>query len=267
MFANLVFGLWLVLGYFVKDWEGYGFQACPMVTSSVQWVMVFYIVTWFVLIRKLHAKCWPGWSWGHITKGRVHEYLKQYIPLALSIASDFWRVAAIGAICTDIGKIQLGVFNVSYRILWICLTFIGSLSSACGIKISQALGAGDSALAEKFVRLCLSMIALILVILSCFIALNARSLGKIFSDDEEILDMFESIRFPLAIWMLAMNLSVGNEIILSNMGRSKLVLYLGLVGSWIGQVPGVFFAVYYYQRDITSLYYGSAFGYVLLCTL
>jgi Na+-driven multidrug efflux pump len=35
MFANLGFGLWLVLGKFVPDWEGYGFEACPIVTSSV----------------------------------------------------------------------------------------------------------------------------------------------------------------------------------------------------------------------------------------
>ena len=96
------------------------------------------MVIWFVLVRKLHVKCWPqkGWSCSHLKKEWVSEYLRQYVPLALSIASDFWRVAAIGAICTDIGEIQLGVFNVSYRILWICLALIGSIGSACGVKIS-----------------------------------------------------------------------------------------------------------------------------------
>jgi Na+-driven multidrug efflux pump len=67
--------------------------------------------------------------------------------------------------------------------------------------------------------------------------------------------------------MGAMNLSVANEIILSSMGRNKLVLYLGLIGSWIGQVPGVLFAVYYIRQDIVSVYLGSAFGYVFLCLL
>ena len=128
----------------------------------------------------------------------------------------------------------MAVFNVSYRILWICLTFIGSLGSACGIKISTAFGAGDGALAEKMIKLSLSMMLLILIILSSFIALNSRQLGKIFSEDEEVLSMFDQIGIPLAIWMAFMNLSVANEIILSNMGRSKLVLYLGLIGSWVG---------------------------------
>jgi len=78
MFANLGFGLWLVLGKFVPDWEGYGFEACPIVTSSVQWCMVFYMVIWFVLVRKLHVKCWPqkGWSCSHLKKEWVYEYLR-----------------------------------------------------------------------------------------------------------------------------------------------------------------------------------------------
>jgi Na+-driven multidrug efflux pump len=78
--------------------------------------------------------------------------------------------------------------------------------------------------------------------------------------------MFENIRFPLAFWMAFMNLSVANEIILSSMGRGSLVLFLGLIGSWIGQVPCVFFAVYW-KKDITSLYIGSTLGYFLLCAL
>ena len=105
------------------------------------------------------------------------------------------------------------------------------------------------------------------MVLSCFIALNSRLIAKIFTDDSEILDLFDEIRFPLALWMAAMNLSVANEIILQNSGRGNIVLFLGLIGSWIGQVPGVGLAVYYWKKDIVSLYYGSTSGYVLLCVL
>jgi MATE family multidrug resistance protein len=77
MVANLVFGLWLVLGFFVSDWNGFGFGACPVVTTCVQWVMVLYMFVWFILVKKVHAKCWPksGWSWTHITRERVNIYL------------------------------------------------------------------------------------------------------------------------------------------------------------------------------------------------
>ena len=37
-----------------------------------------------------------GWSWSHVTRERVVAYVKMYVPAALSIASDFWRVSVIG---------------------------------------------------------------------------------------------------------------------------------------------------------------------------
>jgi len=66
--------------------------------------------------------------------------------------------------------------------------------------------------------------------------------------------------------MIWMNLACANEVILGSMGRSSLVFWLGMVGSWIGQVPGVYFALKV-KRDIVSLYYGVSFGYFLLCVL
>jgi Na+-driven multidrug efflux pump len=59
-------------------------------------------------------------------------------------------------------------------------------------------------------------------------------IGTIFTDEEEILDLFDEIKFPLALWMASMNLAVANEIILQNCGRGNVVLFLGLIGSWVG---------------------------------
>ena len=79
----------------------------------------------------------------------VKDYILQYLPSALSTCSDYWRAAVIGGICTKLGNLELGVFNMSYRVLMITLTFISSLGIACGIKIASALGAGDSMRAKS----------------------------------------------------------------------------------------------------------------------
>jgi len=50
------------------------------------------------------------------------------------------------------------------------------------------------------------------------------------------------------------------------MGRADIVLKLGLIGSWVGQVPAVLIAVYL-SKDIASVYLGVSFGYFLLCVL
>lgn len=66
--------------------------------------------------------------------------------------------------------------------------------------------------------------------------------------------------------MIWMNLAVFNDIILSSMGRSKLVFTLGFIGSWVCQVPSVLIAIYI-KKDIVYLYYGVSFGYFSLCML
>ena len=45
-----------------------------------------------------------------------------------------------------------------------------------------------------------------------------------------------------------MNLSVALERIPVAVGKTKIVLYMGLIGSWVGQVPGVALCVYFWRK-------------------
>jgi len=76
--------------------------------------------------------------------------------------------------------------------------------------------------------------------------------------------MFESIKVPFALMMLFQNLEVANTIILVSMGRTSIVLYFGLVGSWVLQVPAVLIAVSI-KKDISSVFYGVSFVYFIQC--
>lgn len=144
MVLNLVFGLVLVLGVLVPGWGGFGFTACPIVTTLVQYFQLFLLVYVYCIRQQLHSECWPGFSWQHITRPRIYEFSRLYFPAALSGASDWWRVTVIGAVAATLGNVDLAVFNSSYRILWMCLIFAGSLAFATGIKLGTMLGAGDA---------------------------------------------------------------------------------------------------------------------------
>ena len=39
-------------------------------------------------------------------------------------------------------RVQVAVFNVGYRLLWICLMFSGALSRAAGIQMALSIGRG-----------------------------------------------------------------------------------------------------------------------------
>jgi MATE family multidrug resistance protein len=115
---NLVFGLIFVLGWpssIFSGFTGFGFIACPIITAVVTYVQLAILLIVYVRIQKLHAPCWDGWNMSEITWARVKTFCDLYIPAALSSASDFWRVAVIGAIAAKLGEEEVAVFNTSYR--------------------------------------------------------------------------------------------------------------------------------------------------------
>uniref|UniRef100_A0A0G4GH14 Multidrug and toxic compound extrusion protein n=1 Tax=Chromera velia CCMP2878 TaxID=1169474 RepID=A0A0G4GH14_9ALVE len=271
MVLNLALGLVLVCGIGVPDWDGYGFWACPWVTTVVEFLQL--VVLWLVYcqIKKLHVECWPegGWkNWRtHVTGWRLWEYTKLYVPAAFSIASDFWRMSVIGMIAASFGDEQLAVFNSSYRILWISLTFVGSLSGAVSIKLGVALGGGDTRLARRYAAVGGAAAVVVLCVCGVLVIVFARQLGRIFGDDPEMLASYEEIRYPLCAMLVLMNFSVYLEQIPMAMGRTGTIFWAGFLGSWAGQVPGVLFCTQSWRKDLVGLYTGAAAGYGLLCVI
>eukprot|EP00192_Tetraselmis_astigmatica_P005619 CAMPEP_0117672028 /NCGR_PEP_ID=MMETSP0804-20121206/13674_1 /TAXON_ID=1074897 /ORGANISM="Tetraselmis astigmatica, Strain CCMP880" /LENGTH=514 /DNA_ID=CAMNT_0005480579 /DNA_START=50 /DNA_END=1594 /DNA_ORIENTATION=+ len=269
MLMNLALGLVLVLGVGVPGWSGFGFVACPIVTSCVEYSQLFVLwgVYWAVL--KLYRDYWPaeGWSLVHITKARVWEFVKVYLPAALALASDFWRVAAIGSVAASLGPEEVAVFNCSYRVMWICLTFIGSMGGAMAIHLGVALGGGKVRQAKETTAITVATCTVLIAALAVAMAFFARDLARLFSPDPAIHELFHQVRFPMTAMMVLMNLAVLLERVPMAMGRSATVLLVGLVGSWVGQVPGVLLGVFAWRRDLVGLFSGVALGYLLLCLL
>eukprot|EP00928_Gymnodinium_smaydae_P042901 TRINITY_DN28848_c0_g1_i1.p1 TRINITY_DN28848_c0_g1~~TRINITY_DN28848_c0_g1_i1.p1 ORF type:complete len:489 (+),score=60.45 TRINITY_DN28848_c0_g1_i1:62-1528(+) len=267
MLANLAIGLPVVFGIPFTSFKGFGFTACPWVTTMVEYMMLALSILWFCGHKQLHRECWAELSIKNVTKDRVRSYLGQYVPQTLSLASDFWRVAAIGAIADSMDEHNVGVWNTGYRICWISLTFCGSLAGAMGIKLGNALGKGDARLAQREAKvgmtLCVSAVGLLALIIVCI----PRYCGMLFSSDPVLLDLFEESRFAFALFVGLMNLAVVLEKIPTMVGRSSITFWMGVVGSWVGQVPGAYFCTHYWRKDLYGLYAGSAAGYALLCAL
>lgn len=266
-FVNLFLGLLLVLGI-PTHWKGFGFVACPWVTVSTEYMQfaVFYIV--FCAVRKLHRKCgFTVWKLNEVTRQRVVEFMRLYLPVALSTASDFWRVAVLGVFAASLGELEVGVFNASFRILWMTLTVVGALGAATGIRLSSALGAADKEQALRVVKVGLGLTLLLLLGLSATAFLLIREIAQVFSNDPEVLNLFEEARLPLSTMLFLMNLGMFLEQIPAAMGKTKVIFYAGFAGSWLGQVPCAFLAITYWRKDVIGLYTGVSIGYGLLCAL
>lgn len=267
LISNLVLGLVLVLGVGVPGWNGFGFKACPLVTSIVTYVSFF--VMWFVYckVQKLHLDCWDGWDYSAITWERIRTFCDLYVPAALGAASDFWRVAVIGTIAAKLGDLEVAIFNTSYRIMWIVLILISAIAGAASIKTTTRLGKMDPKGAKQASYVGIGMGVVFLVIIGLWMVSQIRIFGRIFTNDEDFLAKFEEAKWPFTVTLVLMNLSVAIERVPYSMGRTKIVFWMGFCASWGFQVPGVFFLTKYWRDDLTGLYWGMSLGYLVLTIL
>jgi len=263
--VNLLLGLQFGLGIPISSW-GFGFHAVPLGTIGGEMAQVLVVVGWFCGVKKLHQKCWPGWSISHVTRARVIEFLKLYMPEVASLASDFIRMSVVGVLAAVIGDSQLAVFQISYRFLWMGLIIVMAIGIAQGIMISMFLGGGSIRRAQRITKIGLAFNCTFLILLSLVLFFFARSLGKIFTSDPVLLDLFEEQRLPISLLLITMNLSTAIERILSALGRARAVFWSGVVGSWVGQVPFVL-VLTRIDPHLRMVYWGIVAGYGLLVVL
>ena len=277
---NLLLGCIFVLGFPIPGFDGFGFYACPIVTVTVVWIQSIVLWTFFRDILKkdssFAASKRDEAAQKHnfiasmidgITLDRIRTFSGLYFPAALSLASDFWRMGLIGAVAATLGEREVGLFNASYRILWITLIFVGAISSASGVKIGLKLGQGHSLAAKQAGFVGISLVMVCLSVLAMLVYCNTKIFGRIFTNDESFLALFEECRLPFTATLFFMNLAVGIEAIPMSMGRTGSVFYCGLIASWLGQVPGVFLLLKFWRTDLYALYSGIAVGYCLLVFL
>jgi Na+-driven multidrug efflux pump len=124
-----------------------------------------------------------------------------------------------------------------------------------------------SSQAKLCARVCIGTCVVAVALLAGVMLFFARYVAMVFSPDEAIQELFHEVRVPMVAMMVLMTLAVLLERIPMAMGRTSVVLGVGLVGSWVGQVPGVYIGVYLWRNDLVGLFTGVACGYALLCLL
>lgn len=221
LMCNLLFGLIFVLGVPIPNFEGYGFVACPWVTTCAVYVQLLLVWSVYILRQKLHDPCWDGWSLQEITWPRIRTFSELYFPSALGVASDFWRVAVIGSLAANIGEEEVAVFNTSYRIMWIVLVLVMALAGASGINMSIRLGRLDSNGAKQAGHIGVVMASGICLFIGVVVWAEIRSFGRIFTNEQLFLDMFAEVRTPFCITLVLMNIAVAIEKIPYSMGRTQ----------------------------------------------
>lgn len=264
---NLVLGLVFVLGWPIPGFDGFGFEACPIVTVCVTYFQLFFLVIIYMYFGGLHENCWPGWRLTEITWSRIKTFSDLYFPQALSSTSDFWRVAVIGGVAAKMGDIEVTVYNTAYRIAWFTMMFVFAMAGASSTNMCLRLGRGHSDAARQAGYVGVTMATVVLFIESFLLLTKGRWFALVFSNDKDFLSLFEETLVPFTAVLFFMNLCVALEQIPYSMGRTRDVFWLGFFSSWGGQVPAVILLTRYWRNDLFGLYTGMAIGYFILTIL
>lgn len=286
---NLVFGLQLVLGIPFGGSMVFGFWACPWVTTCVEYFLLFFVVMVWVVYLKAHEKCYGPkvrqWSfirdvfiapivaapgserfayYNENIRPKLWEFARLTVPATLALASDFWRMSAIGLLAGTLGDKEVAVFNASYRIAWMNIVVIGSFSGACVTQLGIALGTGDGNLSHKIRDLGIWTVFIFLLATVGGSVFFIDKLASIFSNDPEVIALFVECRLEMAFMIFFMGFAMHFESLLVALKKTDTLFKAALLGSWGGQVPGVLFLFWYSGTTLKNVYLGVGFGYLLL---
>jgi len=270
----------------------FGFWACPVVTTSVEWFVTAMLLVVYCGYLGYHQKCYgknvQGWNYlrdvfvapilstgtsEHFPyydtniRPRLWQFVRLAVPATLALGSDFWRMSAIGLLAGTLGGAEVAVFNASYRVAWMNLTIIGAFSSACTTQLGIALGTGDGRLSRKIRDLGIGSVGAFLLATTAGTLIYVRSLANIFSSDPAVIDMFEECRFEMGLMIFFMCFSMHFESLLIALKKTDTVFRAALVGSWGGQVPAVLLLFYFSGKTLQNVYLGIGMGYALLFVL
>lgn len=188
------------------------FSACPVVTTLAVYAQLFIVLIIYIMFMRLREQCWDGWSWSaSLSRQRIHTYMDLYIPASLGMASDYWRVAVVGMLASQLGSMEVAVLNTSYRIMWVVLVATNSISSASGIKTSIRLGQSDAKGAKQAGEIGIFFALIFSAVAGGLIAWHIRPLGLLFTNDEKFLEVWVKAKWPFAATVALMNFSVALE--------------------------------------------------------
>mmetsp|Transcript_660 Transcript_660/g.1092 ORF Transcript_660/g.1092 Transcript_660/m.1092 type:complete len:514 (-) Transcript_660:68-1609(-) len=291
LLLNLAFGLQFVLGIPYAGLS-FGFWACPIVTTLVEWFLVVFLFVVYCGYYKYHEKCYGAklreWNffrdvfvaplmasadsdrftyYKQNIQPKVGEFLRLTVPATLALASDFWRMSAIGLLAGTLGNTEVAVFNASYRLAWMNLVIIGAFSSACVTQLGIALGTGDGHLSHKIRDLGIGTVLGFLLVTTAATVIFVKPLAEIFSTDPKVIAEFEGSRMEMGLMIFCMSLSMHFESLLVALKKTETLFKASLISSWGGQVPGVLFLLYFSGKTLQNVYLGIGFGYAILLVL
>jgi len=215
--------------------HGLGFSVIPIITVCVQ---VLEVIALIVFSRDISwFFCWSETFSDVFTCERMRQYLFCWTPAVVTIAFDIWRFNFIGFIAAWYGVEFVAAYNIAVKMMQLSHEFVSALGVATAIRVGHHLGAESRNLARKTCYLGMGLAVVCAMVICLVPLLTPKQMGRIFTSDEDVLEIVVNARCAMAIATFTMSLSVCYSNIMIGQGRPCETMITSFVSTWLVHIP------------------------------
>jgi MATE family multidrug resistance protein len=243
-----------------------GFVGSPIAQAVAAW---WQLAVFLLLLRwrKLHIKCWHGWS-SHAVSD-VHGLLvmlKLGTSGTLQVMGGWWSWELNNAMAGSLGRVPLAAHACMVNMAFLTFPVLDGIGTAESIRVGQRLGAGDGAGGWLAVKAAMAVVAIFLAIMVSALW-NARGmLAYLYTADDEVAEMASATVSTYAIWAISDTSAFMGGCALRGAGKQSIGAAISLVQAYCFGVPTAYFLGVYLGVGIQGLWLGMALGQGIACT-
>uniref|UniRef100_A0A672JVR8 Multidrug and toxin extrusion protein n=1 Tax=Sinocyclocheilus grahami TaxID=75366 RepID=A0A672JVR8_SINGR len=245
-------------------------SAAANAISQYSLAVILYL---FIRCKGLHKATWGGWScdclqeWG--------AFICLALPSMLMLCAEWWTYEIGGFLAGLISEVELGAQSVVYELASIMYMFPLGFAVAAGVRVGNALGAGNTEQAKLSAKLSLVCGLLVSCVVATIIGGTNNVIGYIFSTDEEIVLRVSDVMVMYGFVHLFDATSAITGGIVRGVGKQLLGALCNIVGYYFVGFPIGVSLMFALNMGIIGLWIGffgcvflqSLFFIILICKL
>lgn len=255
-------GLNVATNYVMIYTFGMGLNGAPWATTltrTIELIMIIIYMFWYK--NTTLQKSWPSFQWQNMSYKNLDSFLKLSMVGALSLAAEAWSFEITTIFAGLIGTTELDAHAITLSIAgFIFLSFPFAIGISTCIRVGHFIGEGKSQDAKRSFIVSILFAIVVQIMFMIILIPCGPYIGVLFSSDEDVAHMVESLIPVSAIFMIGDAVHANVTGSCRGLGLQKLSFALNVLGFWFLAVPIGAILAFLVNLDVLGLWIGFNIG-------
>jgi MATE family multidrug resistance protein len=254
----------MLLNY-VLVWDkrvGMGFEGAAVAIVITYWLMPLLLLVYIYM--SVGAKCWNGF-----TRDALRGWdslIRLGVPGIIMVEAEFMAFEVLTIAASRFGTAALAAQSALATLTSLTYQVPFAISIAAATRVANYIGAALPHSASIAARTALLAAATVSVCLGIILFVFRRSVGSLFSNDPDVIDLVARV-LPCCAFMQLFDATGGVAGgILRGQGRQRIGGYLNLFFYYPVGLPLSMLLAFQFDWELTGLWAGVTFGLACICS-